>query len=149
MTEYNTLNVKFSNSKLNKLKSETKNGTEITLKIPSNIIGDSNDESNFPHTLLLTNAQVSRLRKAFGNNSSANNKLSKSQRHKTGQSGEFLGGLLEPLLKTGLSLLGNVFKPLAKSVLIALGLTAAASKTDAAIHKKVFGSGTHPSDLVK
>ena len=61
--------------------------------------------------------------------------------HKIGQSGGFLGRLLRPLLKTGLPLMKNVLKPLAKSVLIPLGLTAAASVTDAAIHKKMFGSG--------
>ena len=60
---------------------------------------------------------------------------------KIGQSGGFLGRILGPLLKTGLLLIGNVLKPLAKSVLIPLGLTAAASATDAAIHKKIFGSG--------
>ena len=59
--------------------------------------------------------------------------------HKIGQSGGFLGRLLGPLLKTGLPLIGNVLKPLAKSVLIPLGLTAAASATDAAIYKKMFG----------
>ena len=53
----------------------------------------------------------------------------------------FLGRLLRPLLKTGLPLMKKVFKPLAKSVLIPLGLTAAASATDAAIHEKIFGSG--------
>ena len=62
--------------------------------------------------------------------------------HKIGQSGRFLGRLLGPLLKTGLALIGNVLKPLAKSVLIPLGLTATGSATDAAIHKKMFGSGT-------
>ena len=61
--------------------------------------------------------------------------------YKTGKSGGFLGRLLGPLLKTGLLLLGNILKPLAKSVLIPLGLTAAATVTDAAIHKKMFGSG--------
>ena len=61
--------------------------------------------------------------------------------NKTGQSGGFLGRLLGPLLKTGLPLIGNVLKPLAKSVLIPLGLTAAASATDPTIHKKMFGSG--------
>ena len=61
--------------------------------------------------------------------------------HKIGQSGGFLGRLLGPLLKTGLPLIGNVLKPLAKSVLIPLGLTAAAAATDAAIHKKMIGSG--------
>ena len=54
---------------------------------------------------------------------------------------KILGRLLGPLLKTGLPLIGNVLKPLAKNVLISLGLTATASATDEAIHKKVFGSG--------
>ena len=145
MTQYKTLNVKLSHSELNKLKSGIKNSTEVTLKPSSNVVSDSNDENNFPHKLLLTNTQVSRLRKAFANGSSANKKLSKTQLHKIGQSGGFLGGLLGPLLKT-LPLIGNILKPLAKSVLIPLGLTAA-SATDAAIHKKMFGSGAHPLDL--
>ena len=59
---------------------------------------DSNNENNFPHNLLLTNTQVSRLRKAFTNNSSANIRLSKTQLHKIGQSRRFLGRLLGPLL---------------------------------------------------
>ena len=58
MTQYNTLNVKLSNSQLNKLKSGIKNGTEVILKISSNVVGDSNDKNNFPHKLLLTNTQV-------------------------------------------------------------------------------------------
>ena len=62
--------------------------------------------------------------------------------HKIGQSGGYLGRLLEPLLKTGLSLMKNVLKPLAKSVLISLGLTGAPSTIDTAIHKKMFGSST-------
>ena len=57
------------------------------------------------------------------------------------QSGGFLGRLLDPLLKTGLPLIENVIKPLAKSVLILLGLTAAASAADAGIHEKILGSG--------
>ena len=57
------------------------------------------------------------------------------------QSGGFLGRLLSPLLKTGLPLMKSVIKPLAKSVLIPLGLTAAASAADAGIHKKILGSG--------
>ena len=89
MTQYNTLNVKLSNWQLNKLKSGIKNGTEVTLKISSSIVGDSNDENNCPHKLLLTNIQVSKLRKAFENGSSANIKLSKTQLHKIGQSGGF------------------------------------------------------------
>ena len=129
-----------SNSKINKLKSGIKNGTEVTLKISSNAVGDSNDENNFAHKLLSTNTQVWRLRK-LANNSSANTKLSKTQMHKIGQSGEFLSKLLRPVLKTGLPLMKNLLKPLAKSVLIPLGLTVAASATDAVIHKKMFGSG--------
>ena len=58
MTQYNTLNVKLSNLQLNKLRSGQKNGTEVTLKILSNVVGDSNDKNNFLHKLLLTNAQV-------------------------------------------------------------------------------------------
>ena len=85
---------------------------------------------------LLTNTQVSKLRKAFPNNSSANIRFSKTQVHKIGQSGRFLGRLLGSLLKTELPLMKNVLKPLAKNVLIPLGLTTAASATDAAIHKK-------------
>ena len=57
------------------------------------------------------------------------------------QSGGFLGRLLGPSLKTGLPLIKNVIKPLAKSVLIPLGLTVAASAADAGIHKKILGSG--------
>ena len=84
MTQYNTLNMKLSNSQLNRLKPGTKNNTEVTLKISSNFIGDSNDENNFPHKLLLTNTLVSKLCKAFTNNSSANIKLSKTQLFKIG-----------------------------------------------------------------
>ena len=115
MTQYNTLNVKLSNSQLNKLKSGIKNGTEVIFKISSNVVSDSNDKNNFPHKLLLTNTKVSRLGKAFANGLSTNIKLSKIQLHKIGQSGRFLGRLLRPLLKTGLLLIGNVLKPLAKS----------------------------------
>ena len=75
MTQYNTLNAKVSNLQLNKLKSAIKNGTEVTVNLSSNIIGDSNDENNFPHKLFLANTQVSKLRKAFANNSTANIKL--------------------------------------------------------------------------
>ena len=110
------------------------------LRLSSNMIGNPNDETNFPHKLL-TNRQVANLRKAFANKSSTDIKLSKTQLSKMIQSGGFLDRLLGPLLKTGLSLIKNVIKPLAKSVLIplALGLTAAA---DAGIHKKILGSGT-------
>ena len=67
-----------SNSQLNKLRLAIKNGTEMTLKISSNVAGDSNDENKFPHKLFLTDRQVSKLRKAFASNSLANIKLSKT-----------------------------------------------------------------------
>ena len=79
-----------SNSQLNKLKSGIKSGTAVPLKISSNVVGDSNDENNLPHKLLLTNTQVSKLRKAFSNNSSANIKLSETQLYRIGQSGRFV-----------------------------------------------------------
>ena len=63
MSIYNTLNIKLSNSELNKLKSGIKNGTELTLNISSNLIGNSNDETNFSHKLLLTDTQVSKTLK--------------------------------------------------------------------------------------
>ena len=139
MTQYNSLNVKLSNSQLNKFKSAIKNENEVVLRLSSNMIGDN--ETNFPHKLLLTNRQVSNLRKAFANHSSADIKLSKTQLSKTIQSGGFIGRSLGPLLKTGLPLIKNLIKPLAKSVLIPLGLNAAASAADAGIHKKFLGSG--------
>ena len=105
MTQYNILNVILSNSQLHKKKLGIKNGTEVTLKNLTNVVSDSNEENNFPHNLLLTNTQVSKLRKAFANNSSVNIKLSKTQLHKIGQSGVFLG---RPLLKTGLPVIANV-----------------------------------------
>ena len=122
MNQYNSLNVKLSNSHLNKLKSAIKNETDVVLRLPSSMIGNSNDETNFPHELLLTNRQVTNLRKAFENISSAYIKLSKTQLSKIIKSG-FLGRLLGPLLKTGLPLMENVIKPLAKGSLIPLGLT--------------------------
>ena len=67
MTQYNSLNVKLSNSQLNKLKSATKNGTDVLLRLSSNMVGNSDDEDNFPHKLLLTNRQTLSLRKAFAN----------------------------------------------------------------------------------
>ena len=139
MTKYNSLNVKLSNSQLNKFKSAIKNETEVVLRLSSNMIGD--DETNFPHKLLLTNRQVANFCKAFANNLSVDIKLSKTQISKMIQSGGSLGRRLGPLLKTGLPLIKNVIKPLAKSVLIPLGLTAAASAADAGIHKKILGSG--------
>ena len=90
-TQYNTLNVKSSNSQLNKLKSAIKKGTKVTLNLLSSVIGDSNAENNFSHKLLLTNTQVAKLCKALEIVSLVNIKLSKTQLHKIGQSGRFLG----------------------------------------------------------
>ena len=86
MTQYNNLNVKLLNSQLNKLKSGIKNSTELILNLSSNVIGDSNDETNF----LFTDTQASRLRKTFANASSSNIKLSKSQLSKMVKLGGFL-----------------------------------------------------------
>ena len=79
MTQYNSLNVKLSNSQLNKLKFAIKNETEVVLRLSSIMIGNSNDETNFPYELLLTNRQVVNIRKSFANNSSTDIKLSKTQ----------------------------------------------------------------------
>ena len=133
MTQYNSLNVKLSNSQLNELKSAIKNETEVVLRLSSNMIGEN--ETNFPHQLLLTNRQVANLRKGFANYLSADIKLSKSQLSKMIQSEGFLDRLLRPLLQTGLPLIKNEIRPLTKTVLIALGLTAAAPVADAGIHK--------------
>ena len=79
MTQYNSLNLKLSNWQFNKLKSGIKNGTEVTLNLSSNVIGDSDNETNFRHKLFLTDRQVSKLRQAFLNNWSANIKFLKTQ----------------------------------------------------------------------
>ena len=119
MTQYNSLNVKLSNSQINKLKSAMKNGADVVLRLSSNMIGNSNDEANFPHKLLLTNRQAANINKDFANHTSTNIKLSKAQLTKMQQSGflRFLAPLLNSLLK-------SVIKPLGM-----LGLTAAASAT--------------------
>ena len=148
MTQYNSLNVKLSNSQLNKLKSLIKNETDVDLRISSSMVGNSNDNTNFPHELLLTNRQVANIRKAFASHSLTDIKLSKTQLLKMIQSGGFLGKHLGPLLKTGLPLIKSVIKPLARSVLIPLGLTAAASAADAGIHKKILGSGHNNTTLI-
>ena len=125
------MNGKLSNSQLNKLKSAIKNETGVVLRLSSNMIGNSDDETNFPYKLLLTSRQVASLRKAFANYLSIDVKLSKTQLSKMMQSGGFLGRLLGPL-----PLMKSEIKPLAKRVLVPLGLIAAASTADAGIHKK-------------
>ena len=88
MMQYNKLNVKLSNSQRNKLKSVIKNETEVVLRLSSNMIVDN--ETNFPHKLLLTNRQVTNLHKAFANHLSTDIKLSKTQLSKTIQSEDSL-----------------------------------------------------------
>ena len=144
MNQCNSLCVKLSNSQLNKLKSSIKNETDVVLRISSNMIGNSDDKTSFPRRLLLTNRKVANLHKAFANYLSTDIKLSKTQLSKMIQSGGFLGRRLGPLLKTALPLMKDVIQPLAKSVLIPLGLTAAA---DAGMHKKILGSG-HNTTLI-
>ena len=79
MIQYNSLNVELANSQLNKLKSAIKNETDVILRLSSNMIGNSDNETNFPHKLLLTNRQVANLGKAFANHTSTDIKLSKAQ----------------------------------------------------------------------
>ena len=114
-----------SNSQFDKLKSGIKNviGYSKSLNLSSNVFGDPNDETNFPHSLLLTDTQVSRFRKAVASSSLANVKLCKTQRSKMAQLEGFYVGFLGPLLKTGLPSMANVLEPLPKSVLISLRLT--------------------------
>ena len=134
MTQYNSLNVKLSTSYLKMLKSAIKSKTEVVLRLSSNTIGD--DKNNFPHNLSLTNRQVANLCKAFAKKSSTDIKLSKTHLSNMAQSERFHGRRLGPFLKTGIPLMKNVIKLLAKSVLIPSGLTAAESAADAGIYKK-------------
>ena len=118
-----------------------KKGSDVILRLSSNMIGNSDEETNFPHKLLLTNRQVAYLRKAFANHTSTDIKLSKAQLIKM-RKGGFLR-FLASLLKSGLPLLKSVIKPLGM-----LGLTAAASATGAAINKKILGSGNHTTLII-
>ena len=138
MTQYNSLNVKLSNSQLNKLKSSIKNETDVVLRISLNMVGNSNDNTNFPHELLLTNRKVANIRKSFANHSSIDIKLSKNQLSKMIESGVFLGNLLGKLAGP----LMKVAMPLAKNVLAPLGIYGAMSAIDGNIKKKMFASGT-------
>ena len=123
MVEYNTVNAKLPDSQLNKLKSAVKNRQGTTLRMNTRIFS----ANNLPHALLLTTRQITKLRNAIENNMSTDIKLSKAQISKIIQSGGLHGKLLDLLLKTGLPLIKNVIRPLAKSSLIPLGLTAVAS----------------------
>ena len=131
MNQYNSSNVKLSNSQLNKLKSAIKNETDVVLRFPSNMIGNSDNETCWK----IGKMKVGNLRNAFANLASTDVKLSKAQLTKM-QKGGFLR-FPAPLLKSGLPLLKSVIKPLCM-----LERTAAASAIDTAINKKILGSGT-------
>ena len=118
MVEYNKINVKLSDSQLNKLKPAVKNQTGVTLRTSIKIF----EENNIPHELLLTTRQKTKLRNTFKNNMSADIKFSKTQISKMIQSEGFLGLLLSkkavPLMKIAV--------PVAKNILVSLGITATA-----------------------
>ena len=128
MVEYSKVNVKLTDTQLKTLETAVKDNTGTTLRISLKLF----DGNNLPHELSLTTRQKTKLRNAFNNNMSADIKLSKAQISKMIQSGGFLGSLLSklagPLMKVAI--------PLAKNVLAPLGITAAASATDAGIKKK-------------
>ena len=137
MVRYNRVNAKLSDSQLNQLESVVKDRQGATLSMNVRMFNGN----NLPHELLLTTRQTTKLRNATEKNISTDIKLSKVQISKIIQSGVFLGRRFGPLLKTGLPLIKNVIKPLAKSVLIPLGITAAVSAADAGIQKEILGSG--------
>ena len=130
MVEYKKVNVKLSDTQLKKLKTAVKNKTGTTFRISLKMFNGN----NLPNELLLTTRQKTKIRSAFNNKMSTDLKLSRVQISKIIQSGGFLGRLPGPLLKTGLAIIKNLIKPLAKSVLIPLGASAA----DAGIHKKYW-----------
>ena len=134
MVEYSKVNVKLSDTQLKKLKTAVKDKTGTTLRMSLKMF-DGND---VPHELLLTTRQRTKLKNAFNDNMSIDLTLSKAQISRIVQSGKFLGSLLSKL--TGP--LMEVAVPLAKNILAPLGITAAASKMDAGIQKKIHGSGT-------
>ena len=131
MIEYSEINCKLTNVQLKKIKKAVKSNEGATLRL-----GIRNFKEH-PHELLLTTRQNTKLRNALNNNSATNIKLSKAQIKKIIESEGFLGKLLSklagPLMKVAL--------PLAKSVLVSLGLTAAMSAIDGSIQKKIHGSG--------
>ena len=131
MAEYNAINIKLSDSQLNKLKNAVKNNQETTLRMNTRIFS----ANNLPHELLLTR-QTTKLRNAIENNMSTDIKLSKAQISKIIQSGGILGLLLSKIVGP----LMKVAAPLAQKVLAPLGLTAAMSAIDARIKKKYINN---------
>ena len=133
MVEYSKVNCKLTNVQLNKFKKSVKSNEGAILRL--SIKNFNKDE--LPHELLLTTRQNTKLRNAINNNLATDIKLSKAQIKKLIQSGGFLGKLLSKLAGP----LMKVAMPLAKNVLVPLGLTAAMSAIDGSIHKKIHGSG--------
>ena len=121
-------------TQLKKLKTAAKNKTRTTLRISLKMF----NRNDLPHDLLLTTRQKAKLRDALNNNISTDLKLSKAQIFKIIQSRGFLGSLLSKLAGQ----LMKVAIPLAKNVLAPLGITTAASGTNAGIQKNIHGSGT-------
>ena len=134
MVEYSKVNVKLTDTPLKKLKTAVKNKTRTTLTMSLKMF----DENDLPNELVLTTIQKIKLENVFNNNMSTDLKHFKAQTSKIIQSGRFLGLLLSKLT----SPLMKVAVPLAKNILAALGITAAASAVDAGIQKKIRGSGT-------
>ena len=134
MVGYSKVNVTLTDVQLKRLKNAVKNNGETTLRISVKMF----DGNNLPHELLLTTRQKAKLRNAFNNNMSTDIKLSKAQISKIIQSGGCLGSLLSKLARP----LMKVAVPLAKNILVPLGITAAAPAIDAGIQKKTHGSGT-------
>ena len=134
MVEYSKVNVRLSNTQLQKLQDAVKDNTGTTLRINLKML----DRNDLPHELLLMTRQKAKLRKALNDNTSTDIKLSKAQITKIIQSDGFLGSLLSKLAGP----LMKVAAPSAKNVLAPLGITATASAIDAGIQKKIHGSGT-------
>ena len=131
---YNKVNVKLSNSQLNKLISTVKNQTGVTLRIGFKMF----NENNLPRELLSTTRQKTKLKAAFENNMSTDIKLPWAQISKIIQPGKLLGSLLSKIA-------GSLMKlavPLAKKVLAPLRIATVALTIDAKIQKKIHGSGT-------
>ena len=139
MVEYTKINVKVTNVQLNELKKAIKNNEETTLRLSIKNL----NKNELPHELLLTTRQNTTLRNVVNNNMAADIKLSKAQIKKLIQSVGFLGNLLSKLAGP----LMEVAMPLAKNVLVPLGLTAAMSAIDGSIQKKMHGLGTTTSNI--
>ena len=142
-------NLKLSKSQVNKVKSAIKNEREVILRLSSNMISNSDDETNFPHKSWSTNRQLPNFHKVFVNNLLANIKLRKSQLCKIIQLRGFLDRFLGSLQKTGLPIMKNVLQPLAKSFLMPLGLETAGSAADAGIHKKNLKLRSYSTNNIK